>query len=361
MVSYMPPPSTLLLLLALFGFDLAFVFCVQSGSQNQSGRATLSRTDSHVRNLAWQGVCAKCRAPNVAQFNFCWHRDTPPYRGLPFPCDRRAQPVRTDAVKLQARRDEVLAGIAVSPGQQRKCKMADDLDAFIRAHSEGFRGWDLATDEDVLDWCCFLDSHGNSTTWVHHASCPNVGSRPTANCPTSVNCAKQYAADSLDKGKASKLKMTYREQLGRGGEWDPVGKSWNPCSSRRVGSYLSYVSIEQKRVSVPVNQALHMLAHVLAEMSESMRSRTQLEQSLAQRITITRDIALVSLVFASMRRGYDLSFTKGSQVLRLAKSRGLIFDFPFGKVLRKYIRIGYLESSSTSKVRLLGMSSTQPT
>ena len=88
---------------------------------------------------------------------------------------------------------------------------------------------------------------------MRDVSCPNVGSKTAVNCPATANCAKRYAADSLGKGKASKLKMAYRELLGRGAEWDPVKKSGNPCSSQRVDSYLSYVSVEQKRVGVPVN------------------------------------------------------------------------------------------------------------
>ena len=131
------------------------------------------------------------------------------------------------------------------------------------------------------------------------------------------------------------MKMAYREQLGRGEDWDPVGKPGNPCSSHLVDTYLSYVSVEQKWLEVPVNQANPMLAHVLAELLENMRSRAQLVESLAQRIAITRDIALYSLSFASMRRGHDLSFTKGSQVLRLPQCRGLIFTFQLGKTLRK--------------------------
>ena len=38
-----------------------------------------------------------------------------------------------------------------------------------------------------------------------------------------------------------------------------------------------------------------------------------------------------------MRRGYDLSFTLGSQILKLPNSRGLIFNFQFGKTLRASI------------------------
>ena len=158
---------------------------------------------------------------------------------------------------------------------------------------------------------------------------------PTTNYPAATNCAQRYAANCLDKGNVSNLKMANREQLGRGEDWDPVGKFGNPCSSQLVDAYPSYVSAEQKRVGVPVNQANPMLAHVLVELLEDMRSRAQLVKSLAQRIAITRDIALYSLAFASMRRGHDLSFTKGSQVLRLPQSRGLIFNFQFGKTLRK--------------------------
>ena len=38
-----------------------------------------------------------------------------------------------------------------------------------------------------------------------------------------------------------------------------------------------------------------------------------------------------------MRRGFDLSFTLGSRVLRLPESAGLIFNFHFGKTLRKSV------------------------
>ena len=99
--------------------------------------------------------------------------------------------------------------------------------------------------------------------------------------------------------------------------------------------YLSFVSVEQKRVGVQVNQTDPMLAYALAEFLGGMRSQVQLVGSLAQRITTTTDIALYSLEFATMRRGHDFSFTEGSQVLRLSESRGLIFNFKFRKVLRK--------------------------
>ena len=41
------------------------------------------------------------------------------------------------------------------------------------------------------------------------------------------------------------------------------------------------------------------------------RSRAQVTSLLAERIPLTRDIALYALAFFLTRRGYDLSFTLG--------------------------------------------------
>ena len=92
--------------------------------------------------------------------------------------------------------------------------------------------------------------------------------------------------------------------------------------------------MEQKQVGVPVDQAAPMLEHTLIDMLSDMRSRAHVAASLAERIALTRDIALFSLALYSMGRGYDLSFTLGSNILKLPSSRGLIFNFQFGKTLR---------------------------
>ena len=65
-----------------------------------------------------------------------------------------------------------------------------------------------------------------------------------------------------------------------------------------------------------------------------MRLRAQVASSLAEPISLTRDIAWYSLAFYSMRRGYNLSFTMGSHILRLPAPKGLIFNFQIGKTLR---------------------------
>ena len=127
------------------------------------------------------------------------------------------------------------------------------------------------------------------------------------------------------------------KEHGKGEERDPIRRVGNPCSSMLVESYLTFVSEDQKQVWVAVNQAAPMLEHTLIDLINDTRSQAQVAASLAERISLTRDIALFSLAFYSMRRGYDLSFTLGSQILKLPNSRGLIFNFQFGKTLRASI------------------------
>lgn len=51
----------------------------------------------------------------------------------------------------------------------------------------------------------------------------------------------------------------------------------------------------------------------------------QLAETLSERTTITRNIAQYSLAFYSMRPGFNLPFTLGSQVLRQPESAELPF------------------------------------
>ena len=280
-------------------------------------------------------LCATCRSENMGAFNYCSHCGAQPYRGPPIPRDPHARPVNIDTDKLQARRAAILAKVETRPGQQRKSKIADEFDAFILSYSGGRRGWSDATADDVFDWCCFLDSQGRGTTWVHDAACPGVGSTEGEACTPISGCSKQYAAGSIDKGFVSKLRMAMREILGKVEDWDPVQKQGNPCSSPLVESYLTCVNNTQRQVGVPVKQATPLLTHDFARLLQDLRQRAQSESLTAARIEITRDIALFALAFDSMRRGYDLSFTMGSQVLRLPESAGLIFNFLFGKTLRR--------------------------
>lgn len=99
-------------------------------------------------------------------------------------------------------------------------------------------------------------------------------------------------------------------------------------------SSLTCASEEQKHRGVPVKHAEPLLAHTMASLLDHMRTRAQLSLSVAERISLNRDIALFALVFHAMRRGFDLSFTLGSQVLRLPDSAAYIFNFQFGETSR---------------------------
>ena len=126
--------------------------------------------------------------------------------------------------------------------------------------------------------------------------------------------------------------------LGKGDEWDPIEERGNPYSSPFVESYLTCVSKTQKQVGVTVKQTAPLLTHDFAKLLQDLRQRAQSAGSTAVPKEITQDTAMFPLAFASMRRGYDLSFTMGSQVLPLPESSGLIFKFQFGKVLRRSVK-----------------------
>ncbi len=70
-------------------------------------------------------------------------------------------------------------------------------------------------------------------------------------------------------------------------------------------------------VSIDQADAILRVTRVVVDLLRDMRSRAQNRPYLGGAFSLTRDVALFSLAFASMRRGHDLSFTLGSQVLRL--------------------------------------------
>ena len=240
---------------------------------------------------------------NLAQFNFCWKCGVQPARTLPVPRYPQRPLVVVDADKIQARRSQVLAAMEGRPGELQN--LADEFDSFLLAYLAGSRGWTTATVDDLVDFLCFRDTQGKGTNMVHEASCPRVGRAGDDECREESSCARRYAAESLRKGCVSKLKMALKAH-GNGEVWDPICCVGNPCASALVELYLTFVSEEQKQVGVPVNQPGPMLEHTLIDLLSDMRSRAQVADSLAEVISVTRDIALYALIFSSMRRGYDL-------------------------------------------------------
>lgn len=226
--------------------------------------------------------------------------------------------------------------MANRPGEVRKAQVVQKFDAFLRSYTNGLRGWEEATPDDIFDWLCYLDSQGQGTKVVHNRSCPGVGTDDESACdPGDPVCGKRYAAGTLDKSFVVKLRMEYRQSAHRGEDWDPIQRRGNPCGSPRVSSYLKYATETQKQVGVPIKQAAPILSHTVVELLESMRLRATVAEP-AQAIVIVRDMALFALAFHTMRRGFDLSNALGSHVLRLPDSTGLILNFQFGKTLRSF-------------------------
>ena len=80
---------------------------------------------------------------------------------------------------------------------------------------------------------------------------PADGTRARNRLPPESGCAPRCAAQFIDKGFVSKLWMAFREQLGKGEDWDPVKKKGNTCSGVLVQSCLRIFAEVLKKVSVP--------------------------------------------------------------------------------------------------------------
>ena len=90
------------------------------------------------------------------------------------------------------------------------------------------------------------------------------------------------------------------------------------------------MSNTQRQVGVPAKQEAPLLTHDVARLLQDLRQHAQSESQAAARIEKLETLRC-SLAFDSMRRGYDLSFTVGSQVLQLPESAGRTFNFVYGK------------------------------
>ena len=170
--------------------------------------------------------------------------------------------VRIDTDELNARRATLRAMMAERPVPRHKRKIADEFDALIQASSRGHEDWARAIDEDVFDWCCTLDSEGNGATWVHDTSCPCVGLTHGNASPPGSGCAKRCAAQSIDTGLVSKLRMVHRQQLGKKGGMGSGREERKPLLefASRIVPYIRYRGAKESRGITVVKQAAPMLA-----------------------------------------------------------------------------------------------------
>lgn len=107
---------------------------------------------------------------------------------------------------------------------------------------------------------------------------------------------------------------------------------WKSCDIRvpemRRGSVAYFPCFEILRLAPyrPISPVM-FVAH--------MRTKARLPKSQQESMEIARDVALLyTLLFNTMRRGFDVSFTLGSQLLRLPNDTRWIVNFQFGKTLR---------------------------
>lgn len=76
-----------------------------------------------------------------------------------------------------------------------------------------------------------------------------------------------------------------------------------------------------------MKKAEPILAHILAQFLDGMHLRAQLSLSVLEIISITRDVALFALAVPPCAGEKTLSFTLGSEVLRLPDGKGFILYF----------------------------------
>ena len=137
------------------------IFRVALGRQSEA---------SCARDLIRYVLCATGRTENIVQFYYCWFCGTQPPSRPPVPRDPKAPLLRIDVGKLEDRRAVVFAAMGERPGQTRNSMIANKLDTLLRARSRGRRGWETATDNDVLDLGLFPRS---ARQWYY------VGARST--------------------------------------------------------------------------------------------------------------------------------------------------------------------------------------
>lgn len=97
---------------------------------------------------------------------------------------------------------------------------------------------------------------------------------------------------------------------------------------------MTFVQGEQRRVGVGVKQAPPLIATQVRDLVVDMRRRLPTLPTAAERMTMSRDIAIFCLAFHTMKRGFELSVAVASQVMQMRDGEGFILNFLFGKTLR---------------------------
>ena len=87
----------------------------------------------------WVGLCTECQEINLGSYTYCQSCRYTAYGGPPVRQTAGA-PVKIVDSKLQERVAEVLEAMVGKARPQRKCRVADNFDAFLRARTSIERG-----------------------------------------------------------------------------------------------------------------------------------------------------------------------------------------------------------------------------
>jgi len=173
-------------------------------SKSAFGRIRLQRaTGSTIYNHVPGILCPVCQGASIESYRFCRSCRLPADGRQPVP--RTVEVATTIPEKSQARIDEVRGVLENMPGQKQKIRAADSSDEFLRARTEGRRGWASGADVDVLECMCWLDSQGRGTKGVHTTDCRGIGTDSDARCNAGLGCARHYAAGSLARACSANL------------------------------------------------------------------------------------------------------------------------------------------------------------
>lgn len=126
--------------------------------------------------------------------------------------------LRVDVTRLRQWKNQFLRARASKQCELRKYRVAAEFDRFIHAISSSARNGTQATDHDVVDWLCFLDTQRDGIAVVHTSACAEFGAKAWGKCSRTLGCVKRYAIGSLDNGYIIKLRAACSDLLRRGRE-----------------------------------------------------------------------------------------------------------------------------------------------
>jgi hypothetical protein len=196
----------------------------------------------------------------------------------------------------------------------------------------GHTVWET-TEQHVLNFLIFKDTNGSGRTVVHQENCPFLGTRTFTHCKSLAKCGLRHSAESLRTGIFEKIKKGF-DQAGRRGEWIPELLQGNPAISTLVKQYLEFVRLEQGLSGVTTSAPKVMSQQKLELLLENMTLESAFA-SAKKALEIYLCRAAFAFAFRAIKRGSDTINVVASNVLRMPNGNGLVFNFTWGKTLRK--------------------------